>query len=284
MIYGAGLAFLSMLLFIGSYLFMEWYAQNHPPEIKVVSLPYTLTYDGMKVTFEKVYLAEKYTKTNEFRVVLKYKNTLHESNSRYFLPGILKLKTDRGNIYEIKEYEPDGYFKPEEEKIIEGYSWINKGEKPVALVYYKDVWGKYLPVLEMRVNEPISIPIAPKFGEVPYLIIKDSSILPSNKVEEWHEMEIINYTMKVEKGWRNKYEIDIDIWIRNTYDLPVDWIEVDVEFINEWNQTYIETDLWSHFIRPNETAKTYIHTAGEYVPQIKEIHVWGHEHHPGRLK
>ncbi|MCW3131322.1 MAG: hypothetical protein N2V73_01160 [Candidatus Methanospirare jalkutatii] len=121
---------------------------------------------------------------------------------------------------------------------------------------------------------------APKFGEVPYLIIKDSFILPSNKVEEWHKMEIINYTMKVEEGWVNKYEIDIDIWIRNTYNLPVDWIEVDVEFINEWNQTYIETDIWSQFIRPNETAMTYIHTAGEYIPQIKEIHVWGHEHHP----
>ncbi len=55
---------------------------------------------------------------------------------------------------------------------------------------------------------------------------------------------------------------------------------MDVEFLNEWNQTYVENDLWNHFIRPDEIAKTYIHTGGEYVPQIKEIHVWGHEHHP----
>jgi hypothetical protein len=121
---------------------------------------------------------------------------------------------------------------------------------------------------------------AAKFGEVPYLIIEDSSVLPSDRVEEWHKMEIINYTTEVEEGWRNKYEIDIDIWIRNTYNLPVDWIEVDVEYINEWNQTYIETDLWSEFIKPNEIDKTYTHTAGEYIPQIKEIHVWGHEDHP----
>ena len=80
---------------------MGWYTQSYPPEIKVVSLPYTLTYDNMKVTFGKVYLAENYTKTNEFRVVLKYKNTLHESNSN-FLPGILKLKTNKGNLYEDK--------------------------------------------------------------------------------------------------------------------------------------------------------------------------------------
>ena len=152
-IVGMGVGFTLLLGIFGFYQFMSWWTQTHPPQVKVVSLPYTLSYNGMRVTFKEVYLAENYTGVYEYRVVLVYRNTLHESNSNYYLPGLLKLKTDKGNIYEIiEEYEPSEYFKPQEERVVEGYSWISKSERPVALIYYEEIWGNYLPILEIRIS------------------------------------------------------------------------------------------------------------------------------------
>ena len=123
--------------------------------------------------------------------------------------------------------------------------------------------------------------IEPKFGEVPYSFTKSGPEFAPGRLEEWYKMELINHKMEVrEMRYDEGYEIDIDVWIRNTHNLPVDWIEVDVEYINEWNQTYIDYVYWHQFVKPNEIDKTYTHTGGEYIPKIKEIHVWGHEHHP----
>lgn len=176
-LYGAGIAFMGLLLFIGFYTLMGWYVQNNPPEVKTATLPYTLGFDDMRITFEDVSLF----KENGVQITLKYANTLHESNSHYFLPGILKFKTNKNNFYEMESYEPDKYFKPEEERVIEGYSQINPKEKPVALVYYKGVWGKYLPVLELRIEgeyikeeTPSGLPAESK------IIIKDYNISIDN--------------------------------------------------------------------------------------------------------
>jgi len=196
-LYGIGLAFLTVLLLSGLFSLMKWWSCTHPPEVKVVSLPYALTYDGMRVTFEKVYFSESYTSVDEYKVVLRYKNTLHESNSNYYLPGILQLKTDKGNVYEIEEYEPDGCFRPEEERIVEGYSWVNKGEKPVALVYYKEIWGNYLPVLEIR---------------IPKLTSENVSSTKSDEEASKEKMARIGDTILIRMNDGTKFDLTLNSW------------------------------------------------------------------------
>ncbi len=205
-LYGLGIIVIGFFLYISFHAFMGWYFRKNSPEVKTDTLPYTLEFDSMRVTFESVSLPDR----DKVLILSKYTNLLHESNSNYYLPGRLKLKTDRNNLYEIKGDRPDTYFKPEEERQVVGYSRINPEEKPVALVYYKEIWGEYLPILELQVEiEHLIEEKTPTIANLPYswtegdimITIHEVFLANSNTREGWIAEGYKQYKVRI--SYRN---------------------------------------------------------------------------------
>lgn len=136
-------------------------AETPPSETQIEELPYSWTEGDFLITIHEVFKASPGENWEDYRVRISYKNILKRTTKAHIEIGDLKLKTDSGNLYDLKSsggtscYES---FAPEERhEYISCTFRIRKTEKPAELWLYEDTLYTEEPNIIFELSEPTLI-------------------------------------------------------------------------------------------------------------------------------
>lgn len=131
-------------------------AETPPSETQSEKLPYSWTEGVFLITIEEFFkydepgsIAENY---DWYKLRVSYKNTSHMTTKANINIGDFKLKTDKGNLYDLKYIGCESCYDTFDPEATHDYPpctfRIQKGEKPVELWFYKTIeveygWPKY---------------------------------------------------------------------------------------------------------------------------------------------
>jgi len=126
--------------------------ETSPPETLIEKLPYSWAEGVFLITIEEFYQydepgwGENY---DWYRLRVSYKNTSHRTTKADINIGNFKLKTGKGNIYDMKYVGCESCYDTFDPEATHDYPpctfRIQKGEKPIELWFYENIGEEYGP-------------------------------------------------------------------------------------------------------------------------------------------